>query len=418
MTPLRHATFLVLYAGLAAAVVSLTPRLLPAIAPTEAAIGGAVVFVLGLLLHEVLVRRGQVAILIAQVGWLRDAYSHAGRELSRLSDAVDLLHAAPREGDGDEVGEVVAEVKVLQSLIEQLYANRADDAKVAAAAPRARAMSPPAAADEGRATVPSPAEQTQAMPPVARDLDERGMLDALRDGLRERRVEIALQPIVSLPQRKRRYYESFSRVRASDSRILMPAQYLDLAERAGLITAIDNLLLFRCVQLLRKIRQHNASFGFFCNISRHTLADRSFFRDFVKFMTDNAGLASGIVFEFPQRALADQDAALRRDLDELARLGFRYSIDQVTDLNLDIADLAARHFRFVKVDASRLLRPGPLGAVGIAPAQLKRRLDSHGLDLIASKVETESVLVELLELNIDFGQGYLFGEPRLSRAEG
>ncbi len=416
MTPLRHATFLVLYAGLAAAVVSLTPRLLPAIAPTEAAIGGGVVLILGLLLHEVLVRRGHVAILIAQVAWLRDAYSHAERELSRLSGAVDLLHAAQHDDDGREVGEVVAEVKVLQSLIEQLYASRADDARVAAASP-ARAILPPAATDERRAAAPSPAWQTQVMPPVARDLDERAMLDALRDGLREQRVELALQPIVSLPQRKRRHYECFSRVRAGEGRILMPEQYIDLAERAGLITAIDNLLLFRCVQLLRKIRRNNASFGFFCNISGRTLADRSFFGDFVKFMADNAGLASGIIFEFPQRALAEQDATLRGDLDRLARLGFRYSLDQVTDLNLDIADLAARHFRFVKVDATRLLRPGPLGAVGIDPAQLKRRLDSHGLDLIASKIETESVLVELLELNIDFGQGYLFGEPRLSRAE-
>ncbi|MEX2009907.1 MAG: hypothetical protein WEC41_06915, partial [Dongiaceae bacterium] len=172
MTPLRHATFLVLYAGLAAAVVSLTPRLLPAIAPTEAAVGGGVVLILGLLLHEVLIRRGHVAILIAQVAWLRDAYSHAERELSRLSGAVDLLHAAQHDDDGREVGEVVAEVKVLQSLIEQLYASRADDARVAAASP-ARAILPPAAADERRAAAPSPAWQTQAMPPVARDLDER-----------------------------------------------------------------------------------------------------------------------------------------------------------------------------------------------------------------------------------------------------
>ena len=406
MTPLRHATFFVLYAGLAAAVVSLPPRLLPAIAPTEAAIGGGIVLVLGLLLHEVLIRRGHVAVLIAQVGWLRDAYSHAERELSQLRETVDLLDAAPREGDGREVGEVIAEVKVLQSLIEQLYASRSEDAK---APPQAPVLSPPAAAGGRRAAAPSPAWQTQVMPPVARDLDERALLDALRDGLREQRVELALQPIVSLPQRKRRHYECFSRVRAGEGRVLMPEQYIDLAERAGLITAIDNLLLFRCVQLLRKIRQHNASFGFFCNISRHTLADRSFFGDFVKFMADNAGLASGIVFEFPQQALAEQDAALRRDLDRLARLGFRYSIDQVTDLDLDIADLAARHFRFVKVDAARLLRPDPLGRVGIDPAQLKRRLDSHGLDLIASKIETESVLVELLDLNIDFGQGYLFG---------
>lgn len=35
--------------------------------------------------------------------------------------------------------------------------------------------------------------------------------------------------------------------------------------------------------------------------------------------------------------------------------------------------------------------------------------------LIAEKVETERMVAELLDLNVDFGQGYLFGEPRHAR---
>src|SRR5690606_31553698 len=92
---------------------------------------------------------------------------------------------------------------------------------------------------------------------------------------------------------------------------------------------------------------------------------------------------------------------------------FRYSLDQVSDLDLDPDLLAARRFRFVKVEAGRLLAPPP----GMEPAELKNRLDSRGIDLIVEKIETEPMLVELLDLNIDFGQGYLFGEPRLSRPD-
>src|SRR3546814_19076199 len=99
------------------------------------------------------------------------------------------------------------------------------------------------------------------MPPIASGLDEHAVLDILREGLQEERVELALQPIVSLPQRKRRFYECFSRVRAGHGLVIMPEQYIALAERAGLITAIDNMLLFRCIQLLRKIRQRNLELG-------------------------------------------------------------------------------------------------------------------------------------------------------------
>ena len=33
----------------------------------------------------------------------------------------------------------------------------------------------------------------------------------------------------------------------------------------------------------------------------------------------------------------------------------------------------------------------------------------------ADLYETESELIEILDTGFDFGQGYLFGEPRLSR---
>jgi cyclic-di-GMP phosphodiesterase TipF (flagellum assembly factor) len=416
----RHLLMFALYSAAAVAVALLAPDYLPDIGVREAYVTGALIFVLGLLLHEVAARLEREAWLADQILALQHAHSNAGMELHRVgSEAVTFRETLEtrEQRSQREVGNVVAEVKVLQSLIEQLYASRsaadqpAAEAAAADTAPAPRPTEgqhlviPQAAGLSGGATVP--------MPPVARNLDDRAVLDILREGLQEERVELALQPIVSLPQRKRRFYECFSRVRAGHGLVIMPEQYIELAERAGLITAIDNMLLFRCIQLLRKIRHRNLDIGFFCNISQHTLADRAFFRDFVRFMQDNAELASSIIFEFPQRAITSLGDNLRRDLDELGRLGFRYSLDQVTQLDLDADWLSAQRFRFVKIDAARLLAPDAT----IDPIELKRRLDARGIDLIVEKIETEAMLVELLDLRIDFGQGYLFGEPRLSRPE-
>ena len=47
----------------------------------------------------------------------------------------------------------------------------------------------------------------------------------------------------------------------------------------------------------------------------------------------------------------------------------------------------------------------------------KRMLDSFSIDLIADHVESEPMLLELLDMHLDYGQGYLFGEPRIARAE-
>jgi cyclic-di-GMP phosphodiesterase TipF (flagellum assembly factor) len=337
---------------------------------------------------------------------------------------LSTLEAEPQR----DVGEVVAEVKVLQSLIEQLYKSRgsAGPAPAIAAAPptlrvvdnpnvpkRPEPAKPAAAAtppkDEGSSSLP--------MPPVAQGLGERQILDLLRDGLRENRVELALQPIVSLPQRKRRFFECYSRIKAADGKVLVPEQYLDIAERFGLVTAIDNMLLFRCIQLLRKLRKANANVGFFLNISQRTLADRDFFREFINLMAQNAELAPAIVFEFSQKAWDSADNTLHRDLDRLAQLGYRFSLDKVTNLDIDVPSLSSRHFRFIKIEATRLAQAAASGAIGDDPKSFKRMLDSYAIDLIVDRIESEPMLLELLELSIDFGQGYLFGEPRIAKPD-
>jgi cyclic-di-GMP phosphodiesterase, flagellum assembly factor TipF len=333
-------------------------------------------------------------------------------DLSQMRHALSELQARPEQN----VGAVIAEVKVLQSLIERLYSARA-----AAPAPLA-ANDEPLAPAQTRAPAPAAdgaaaAGSSVAMPPVAADLDEQTILDLVREGLRENAVELALQPIVSLPQRKRRFFECYSRVRTNDGRIIVPEQYLAIAERHGLLTAIDNLLLFRCIQTLRRIRKSNANVGFFLNISPHTLADRGFFRDFIQLMSQNIELAPALVFEFPQRALREADDSLWGDLDRLAQMGFRFSLDQVSDLDIDAATLSGRHFRFLKLEAGRATEAARSGLLGSDPKLLKRTLDSYAIDLIIERIETEPMLLEVLDLHVDFGQGFLFGEPRIVKSD-
>ena len=38
------------------------------------------------------------------------------------------------------------------------------------------------------------------------------------------------------------------------------------------------------------------------------------------------------------------------------------------------------------------------------------------MNLIVEKIETEPDLLEILDLQVDYGQGYLFGEPQSARS--
>jgi cyclic-di-GMP phosphodiesterase TipF (flagellum assembly factor) len=414
---LRHVLAVVGYATIAVAAALALPRFAPAAAGNLAIAFGGMMFLGFALAHEALARRGAVARLAAEVATLRAEQQEATRDVRAARVEIGRLFEALTAGDGrgvrdleKDVDKVTAEVRLLHNLVNQLaprpkraapsqpdiVAELLDASPVARAAVRAG----PLRAAEGRA------------------LDDGEILRIIRDGLRQDRIELVLQPIVSLPQRKHKFYEAFTRISAEDGKTVLPEQYIAIAEREGLITAIDNMLLFRCVQLLRVSQKKSRALGFFCNISPYTLADRGFFRDFVAFMTGNAELAPNLIFEFAQSAIANRDEEIDRQLARLAGMGFRYSVDQVASLNLDYPGLARRNVRFIKIDAATLLAEGTS-----APAQLpvgvkdfKRALDRQGIDLIVEKVETEATLRDLLDFNIDFGQGYLFGEPKPAKA--
>lgn len=231
------------------------------------------------------------------------------------------------------------------------------------------------------------------------------------------RIDLFVQPIVNLPQRKLRFVETFSRIRI-DTDVYLPAErYIEAAMRQDLVPVIDNLLLLRSLQVVRDTAQGEANRAFFCNITSLTLNDPKFMGDLVEFIAQNRELAPRLVFELGQRDLATMSPDVLPVLAGLGQLGCRFSMDQVRSLSFDFAHLEARFIRFVKVDAALIMdEMRQLGGMDRLK-RLKGEMDRQGIDLIAEKVETERQLIELLDLDIDYGQGYLFGRPLLHGQE-
>jgi cyclic-di-GMP phosphodiesterase TipF (flagellum assembly factor) len=389
---LGHVLIAVVYLALAAAggAGAAWLELAPA---AETGIGLAAVAVV---LHAVVAQRlrmraleARIRTLVRDVDTLHDEAEATRAELDTLRVRLDDMPDAER---------LSSELKVLGGLLRQL-----SEKKQAAVAGKV------IAGPEGRPA--GGAEIRHATAPTV-VLGEAQLLEAVERGLREEKVELYLQPVVSLPQRKRRFYECYSRIVTEDGKLITPEQYIPVAERAGLVAAIDNLLLVRCVQLVRRARRDQPDVGFFCNISSHSLADADFFQDFIAFMAENRQLAETLIFEFDQASIAAGDYVTRMNLERLRGCGYRFSMDQVTDMDLDLEDLAGQGFRYIKVGAHMLHELARGDDPVLDMRALKGALDRNAMDLIVEKIESEDMLLDMLELRVDFGQGYLFGEPR------
>jgi cyclic-di-GMP phosphodiesterase TipF (flagellum assembly factor) len=251
-------------------------------------------------------------------------------------------------------------------------------------------------------------------------VDGASVLDAVKEALRENRVDLHLQPIVNLPQRRTCFYEGFTRLRRADGKVIMPTEFLAAAEKANLLGVIDNMLLFRCVQIVRRLSERDRRVGVFCNVSMASLEDDQFFSSFIEFMRENRDLAHAMIFEISVRSFQTRSDIASRNMARLKELGFRFSLDKGMGLNLDLPELQAAGVKFVKIAGERLLEeltPGgerPISAISrdIAAEDVPALFVRYGIDLIAEKVEIEKSVIEILEFEIPYGQGHVFGAPR------
>jgi cyclic-di-GMP phosphodiesterase TipF (flagellum assembly factor) len=396
------------------------------LATTESALVGLAMLTVLVLYNTLSTRLGVRTMVGSQLTDLSRGNADVARQVAELGRRV-----ASVEGRMDGVMErtraatdpLAAEIGELGTLVKQLAetvaAHETAIGEVARAASTPRPPEPVViAAPPAAPAAPAPAavEPDAAPPPPPAASEEELTRALILEAIENNRVDLYLQPIVTLPQRKVRYYEAMSRLRTDKGDILQAADFITRAEQAGLIPAIDNLAVFRCVQVVRRLLLKNRDIGLFCNLSGSTLTDAKVFQQLIDFLDANRAIAPSVILEFTQATLRGAGPIENESLSALADRGFRFSLDNLQDLRIEPRELANRGFRFVKVPGALLLNRNG-AATDIHPADLSDLLGRFGIDLVAEKIESEGMVVDLLDYDVRFGQGFLFSPPRPVRAE-
>jgi cyclic-di-GMP phosphodiesterase TipF (flagellum assembly factor) len=361
---------------------------------------------------------GQIADLSRGTADLARQVAEFGRRLAAVEGRVVSANSA----GADRIQAVVGEINELGVLVKQLAVSVAGHedllASGAAAAPPAPAAEEPVSEPQ---TQPSPSVRSApvATPaPAAAERSQPQLLAAVKSAVEENRLDIYLQPMVTLPQRKVRFYEAVTRLRDDQDQILTADDFIATAESGGLIGRIDHMVMLRCVQVLRRLMVRNKDVGVFCNVSAATLGNPASFAQCLDFLEANRALAPSFVLEFKQATFRNLGPTESGHLAALSQRGYRFSIDHVSDLRIEPRELADRGVRFIKVPAALLLDPRQSSTSDIHPSDLSDLLGRFGIDLIAEKIEGERAVVDLLDFDVRFGQGFLFAPPRPLRPEG
>jgi cyclic-di-GMP phosphodiesterase, flagellum assembly factor TipF len=356
-------------------------------------------------------------------------------EFSRRLNAMDSKVEQVLERSLATAQPLAAELEELSSLVQQLADSvAAHDIALGTAGAKAKAPATADASAPGKlpdagfapepvtppaaVAPPAPPAPAAAERPIAAfgGLDRDGIIALVRNAVESGKLDLFLQPIVTLPQRKVRYYEAMSRLKTESGDHVLAGDFLKYAEAGALMPKLDHLTVLRCVQVVRRLLLKNRDIGLFCNLSGATLTDSSF-ANLLEFVEANRAIAPSLVFEFTQSAVRAMGPIEHESLAALAERGFRFSMDNLADLRVEPRELNERGFRFIKAPAALLLNRVGAASTDIHPADLSDLLGRFGIDLIAERIESESMVVDLLDYDVRFGQGFLFAPPRPVRAE-
>jgi len=224
-------------------------------------------------------------------------------------------------------------------------------------------------------------------------------------------LRVWFQPVVSLATRRIVTAEALVRWQHPERGLLLPAEFLPVAEEAGLMAPITNVVMSEALRQARRWRDLGLHVGASINLSAPQLDDAEFDRK-VALQLAEAGLEPpDLSVEVTETVLVDADGAAARTVQKLRDLGVGVAIDDFGQGYSSLSYLRRYPVDVIKLDRAFVesleVNPRDAAIVG-GVIQLAHAL---GVSCVAEGVERASQLRQLRSLGCDLVQGYLLFEP-------
>ena len=241
----------------------------------------------------------------------------------------------------------------------------------------------------------------------------------LRQAIEREGFVVHYQPKVALRTGELVGFEALVRWQHPTRGLLLPDEFVPLAEETGLIIPIGHSVLreaCRQAEEWQGLRDTGGSCRIFVNLSARQFNDPELVGTVSRVLEETALNPRWLTLEITESTAMDNATATAAALEELHRLGVGVAIDDFGTGYSSLSYLQRFPVDYVKVDRSFV---SGLGGDPEASVLVKGMIDlAHalGLETIAEGVETAEQLELLRAMGCDVGQGYYFSEPLPAKA--
>ncbi len=229
--------------------------------------------------------------------------------------------------------------------------------------------------------------------------------ERIRNALKNDLFLLYFQPIVDIQSGIVKHHEVLLRMQdPATGKIILPGEFLETAERFGLILEIDLWVIEKAIQLLASRESQETSLSI--NLSGRNFGKHSFLNKITSWIKEYKANPKLIVFEVTETAAVENINQARLFMEELRIIGCRFSLD---DFGVGFASL--HYLRnlpidFIKIDGVFIRNIAKDKNDQIMVKAITHISEGLGIHTIAEFVEDENTYLMLKKLGVDMAQGY------------
>jgi len=239
----------------------------------------------------------------------------------------------------------------------------------------------------------------------------------IKNALAEDRFKLSYQPIVNISTNEISHYEVLIRMIDIRGNLIQANQFIETAERFGLIRDIDNWVIINAIRAQSEFLPHAEPPSLAINLSGDHFGNDECY-DLVKQTINKYQIdPKSLMFEVTETVALENFDQAREFIDSLRQIGCRFALD---DFGVGFASfqyLKSLPVDFIKIDGNFIRDLHREKQDQVFVQAICTVATSLGVGTIAEYVENKEIVDKLSEIGIEMGQGFYWSAPSNLDAE-
>lgn len=241
----------------------------------------------------------------------------------------------------------------------------------------------------------------------------RDQAEKLRVALENGWIVPYFQPIFDCRTGQIFAHETLARLKEPDGETVSAGMFIETIEKYGLGRDLDRLIIQNALTVMKsRIDEGNSPTRFFINLSAQEIQSRGIL-GFAEELCGKLKIPpAGIIFELLERDAIGDMTNMRKFLTNLRKKGFSFALDDFGSGYNSFHYLRELHFDYVKLDGAFVRNILNSKVDRTLVRNLIRLCREMDILTVAEFVESQEILEALMEMGVDYAQGFHLGVPQ------